>query len=216
MIDLLSRFFKISGIKEGDNKFYFNDENIEKYKSYFLSQINLSNNSNIQIGYIEKDDNNAINILANEKNNFIKNNAIYIKFIKLNNYSVYNFNKELKGILKFCILKDFANKINFPDIGNWKQSGLPEIVYFILKILKHGYNYRYDYDNPSQNIKEILQKEKGCNIIKFSNFVDEKFKIPVLQNIMKIIPVNEKWYEWFILSFRKIWFIYVFLWEWYY
>ena len=118
MIDLLSRFFKISGIKEGDNKFYFNDENIEKYKSYFLSQINLSNNSNIQIGYIEKDDNNAINILANEKNNFIKNNAIYIKFIKLNNYSVYNFNKELKGILKFCILKDFANKINFPDIGN--------------------------------------------------------------------------------------------------
>ena len=86
VINLLSRFFQISGIKEGDNKFYFNDESIEKYKSYFLSQINLSNNPHIQIGYIEKDDNNAINILANENNNILKNNAIYIKFIKLNNY----------------------------------------------------------------------------------------------------------------------------------
>ena len=190
VINLLSRFFQISGIKEGDNKFYFNDESIEKYNSYFLSQINLSNNPNIQIGYIEKDDNNAINFLANENNNILKNNAIYIKFIKLNNYPVYNFNSELKGILKLCILKEFADKINLPDIGIWKLGGLPEIVYFILKILKYGYNYQYDYDNPSPNIKELLQKEKGCNIINFSNFVDEQFKISILQNIMKTIYVN--------------------------
>jgi hypothetical protein len=193
--DLLSRFFKISGIKEGDNKFYFNDESIEKYKSYYLFNLNLSNNANIQIAYIDKDShnigNNTLNIFANgNDNNILKNNAIYIKFIKLNNNQAYNSNKELKGILKLCILKEFADKINLPDIGIWKLGGLPEIVYFILKILKYGYNYQYDYDNPSPNIKELLQKEKGCNIINFSNFVDEEFKISTLQNIMKTIYVN--------------------------
>ena len=193
--DLLSRFFKISGIKEGDNKFYFNDDNIENYKLYSLFQISLNNNSNIQIALIDKEsynlmNNNTINNFTND-NNILSNNKIYIKFIKLNTQSAYNFNKELKGILKLCIINEFADKINLPDYGIWKMGGLPEIVYFIFKILKYGYNYKYENDNPSENIKEILKKEKGCNIIKFSNFVDEEIKIGMLQNIMSIIPISD-------------------------
>ena len=193
--DLLSRFFKISGIKEGDNKFYFNDDNIENYKLYSLFQISLNNNSNIQIALIDKEsynlmNNNTINNFTND-NNILSNNKIYIKFIKLNTQSAYNFNKELKGILKLCIINEFADKINLPDFGIWKMGGLPEIVYFIFKILKYGYNYKYENDNPSENIKEILKKEKGCNIIKFSNFVDEEIKIGMLQNIMSIIPISD-------------------------
>ena len=193
--DLLSRFFKISGIKEGDNKFYFNDDNIENYKLYSLFQISLNNNSNIQIALIDKEsynlmNNNTINNFTND-NNILSNNKIYVKFIKLNTQSAYNFNKELKGILKLCIINEFADKINLPDYGIWKMGGLPEIVYFIFKILKYGYNYKYENDNPSENIKEILKKEKGCNIIKFSNFVDEEIKIGMLQNIMSIIPISD-------------------------
>ena len=197
--DLLSRFFKISGIKEGDNKFYFNDDNIENYKLHSLFQISLNNNSNIQIALIDKEsfnngnnlmNNNTINNYTND-NNILSNNKIYVKFIKLNTQSAYNFNKELKGILKLCIINEFADKINLPDFGIWKMGGLPEIVYFIFKILKYGYNYKYENDNPSENIKEILKKEKGCNIIKFSNFVDEEIKIGMLQNIMSIIPISD-------------------------
>ena len=197
--DLLSRFFKISGIKEGDNKFYFNDDNIENYKLHSLFQISLNNNSNIQIALIDKEsfnngnnlmNNNTINNFTND-NNILSNNKIYVKFIKLNTQSAYNFNKELKGILKLCIINEFADKINLPDFGIWKMGGLPEIVYFIFKILKYGYNYKYENDNPSENIKEILKKEKGCNIIKFSNFVDEEIKIGMLQNIMSIIPISD-------------------------
>ena len=193
--DLLSRFFKISGIKEGDNKFYFNDDNIENYKLYSLFQISLNNNSNIQIALIDKEsynlmNNNTINNFTND-NNILSNNKIYVKFIKLNTQSAYNFNKELKGILKLCIINEFADKINLPDFGIWKMGGLPEMVYFIFKILKYGYNYKYENDNPSENIKEILKKEKGCNIIKFSNFVDEEIKIGMLQNIMSIIPISD-------------------------
>ena len=197
--DLLSRFFKISGIKEGDNKFYFNDDNIENYKLHSLFQISLNNNSNIQIALIDKEsfnngnnlmNNNTINNFTND-NNILSNNKIYVKFIKLNTQSAYNFNKELKGILKLCIINEFADKINLPDFGIWKMGGLPEIVYFIFKILKYGYNYKYENDNPSEKIKEILKKEKGCNIIKFSNFVDEEIKIGMLQNIMSIIPISD-------------------------
>ena len=197
--DLLSRFFKISGIKEGDNKFYFNDDNIENYKLNSLFQINLNNNSNIQFALIDKEsfnkgnnlmNNNTINNFTND-NNILSNNKIYVKFIKLNTQSAYNFNKELKGILKLCIINEFADKLNLPDFGIWKMGGLPEIVYFIFKILKYGYSYQYENDNPSENIKDILKKEKGCNIINFSNFVDEQIKIEMLQNIMSIIPISD-------------------------
>ena len=62
------------------------------------------------------------------------NYKIFIKFIKFSTYSAYNGNKELKGILKLCLLNEIASKIELPNLTMWKMRGLPEIAYFILKI----------------------------------------------------------------------------------
>ena len=190
--DLISRFFQISGLNANNYRFYFNGENLRKYEKQ-LFQIGLQNGSKIEFAYVEQE------FFSPNKNNFGNINGenlpfnykIFIKFIKFSTYSAYNGNKELKGILKLCLLNEIASKIELPNLTMWKMSGLPEIAYFILKILKFSYDYQFENDNPSQNIKEVLQKEKGCNVISFSNFVDEEINTMVLQNIMSLVPQKD-------------------------
>jgi len=192
--DLISRFFQISGLNSENYRFYFGGENLEKYKSHGLFQIGLKNNSKIELAYVElevfRNDNDNLGNFDDE-NNFEFNQRIYIKFIKFSTYSSYNYNKELKGILKLCLLNEIASKIELPNLQIWKMSGYPEIAYFILKILKYSYDYQYGNDKPSENIEEVLKKEKGCNVINFSNFVDEEINTVLLQNIMNLLQKKD-------------------------
>ena len=192
--DLISRFFQISGLNSENYRFYFGGENLEKYKSNGLFQIGLKNNSKIELAYVElevfRNDNDNLGNFDDE-NNFEFNQRIYIKFIKFSTYSSYNYNKELKGILKLCLLNEIASKIELPNLQIWKMSGYPEIAYFILKILKYSYDYQYGNDKPSENIVEVLKKEKGCNVINFSNFVDEEINTVLLQNIMNLLQKKD-------------------------
>ena len=103
--NLILRFFQITGISKEDHRLYFNNNNLESYKNYALFQIGLTNNSRIDISYIELESLNS-KIL------------IFIKFIKNNKYSKYNCYKDLKGILKLCLLNEMASKIDGTYLDN--------------------------------------------------------------------------------------------------
>ena len=139
--DLISRFFQISGLNANNYRFYFNGENLRKYEKK-LFEIGLQNGSKIELAYVEQEfftpNNNNFGNINGENLPF--NYKIFIKFIKFSTYSAYNGNKELKGILKLCLLNEIASKIELPNLTMWKMRGLPEIAYFILKILKFSYD----------------------------------------------------------------------------
>ena len=93
---------------------------------------------------------------------------INIKFIKIyKNINNKNENCEILGLLKLCLLKEVSQKISLD-----KLKTLSDIIYYIMKILSQGYIENSPY-YTKQNIKEVLEKMKGSNIINFANYVDE-------------------------------------------
>ena len=175
--NLILRFFQISGISKEDHRLYFNNMNLESYKNYALFQIGLTNNSRIDISYIELESLNS-KIL------------IFIKFIKSNIDSTYNFQKDLKGILKLCLLNEMASKIDGTYLENNKKKILLN-VYYILKTLKKSL-VNLDKNNEAGNtIQKILNKKGGCNIINFSNFVDKQINTGLVKYLMNLVPKKD-------------------------
>ena len=176
--DLISRFFQISGINKDKHRLYYNNnQNLENYKLYTLSQINLIHNSIINISYIEFESLSDGKMLIN------------IKFIKFSQYSAFNCYKELKGILKLSLLNEIASKIDDSYLDQVHiMKYIPDNIYYILKILK---NSDFNKDNEATKaIEKILAKENGCNIINFSNFVEEQIDQKWMQQIMNFVPKN--------------------------
>ena len=107
---------------------------------------------------------------------------INIKFIKAPNnenksyFSIFNlifklgiFNSPKKsepfGLLKLCLLKEISSKLNDDEIDN-----LPELLSYIIQILKNG----YIIDKiTKEEIKKVLNKMMGSNILNFSRYVDK-------------------------------------------
>ena len=86
---------------------------------------------------------------------------INIKFLRLpNKNKIENSNAELTSLLKLCLLKEISSKILY-----YKLFKFPDVVKFILNILKNG--YKEQTGNLKGDIKKILQKVKGSNIINF-------------------------------------------------
>ena len=176
--DLISRFFQISGINKDKHRLYYNNnQNLENYKLCTLSQINLMHNSIINISYIQ------LESLSDDKM------LIYIKFIKFSQYSAFNRCKELKGILKLSLLNEIASKIDDSYLDQVHiMRYIPDNIYYILKILK---NSDFDESNKATEvIEKILAKENGCNIINFSNFVEEQIDQNWMQQLMNFVPKN--------------------------
>jgi len=95
---------------------------------------------------------------------------INIKFIKDEKLddNTYKFNnqkeEELYGLLKLCLLKEISCKYNN---GQIKQ--LPNSLSYIIQILQNG----YIIDTIAEDdIKKVLEKMKGSNILNFSKYVD--------------------------------------------
>ena len=111
---------------------------------------------------------------------------INIKFILVSkNVLNKNDNIEIIGLLKLCLLKEISQKISED-----KLKALPDIVYYILKILSNG----YIADNPNDiktNIREILEKSKGSNIITFSNYVDEMIDSQLINKILNLLEKKD-------------------------
>ena len=107
---------------------------------------------------------------------------INIKFINISKNDINkNNNKDIIGLLKLCLLKEIS-----PKISEDKLKVLPELIYYILKILSNG----YIEDKPNdakKNITEVLEKTKGSNIITFSNYVDEIIDSQLMKKILNLL-----------------------------
>ena len=115
---------------------------------------------------------NFFNPIINEFANMIPSYyKINIKFIKFSDYSAFNCYKELKGLLKLCLLNEIASKIEDSELD---KDDISKNVYFIMKILKDSYVKSTDKNQPGKVIEKIMEKENGSNIINFSNIVEEQ------------------------------------------
>ena len=149
----------------------YNDREEENYfipyeKSNAINANNVNYNINVPLSQPEK--------------------IINIKFIKqpeINEIYIPYSNVELYGLLKLCLLKEISPKLNNNQI---KQ--LPDNVANIMKILKNGY---IDSPDIRKNIKGVLEKMKGSNIISFSRYVNEIINSNELNNIIALLKNGE-------------------------
>ena len=166
-------------------KISYYEEEIKDNIIFYL--IDKNENENIDINDFEEEEEEEIdyeNIIIDkgkiqqesyeEDNNF--NMEINIEFFfkdKNNNFNKNknNNNKELKGLLKLCLLKKISQTDEFKiENKNENINNLPKKIIDIITILQTG---KIDYNNAQEGILRILEKIKGGNIINFSRYVDE-------------------------------------------
>ena len=118
-----------------------------------------------ECGFTDIDNNNDNIVKESIDFNKKKEMEIDINFFKINkNKFNENESKELKGLLKLCLLKEIAITNDYKYIKN-----LPEKIRKIMSILKIG---KKDYKNVQEGILEILKSKKGSNIFTFAKYVD--------------------------------------------
>ena len=161
-----------------------NKENNRQNKCYSTNNdhdynwVNEFLNYNINQDYENLDlDNVKKQCLVIVDNNLNFNMEIDIKFFKTkkNTFSS-EYNGDLFGLLKLCLLKEIAINIKFEDIIN-----LPINILNILAILKNG---SLNYNNVQEGIVAALKKINGGNIINFSKYVDELIKQSDINNYL--------------------------------
>ena len=134
-------------------KLYYDEKNTvnESFKK------NNDFENNIDLKYIKRE--------SHEDDNLNFNMEINIEFFRTdkNNFSG-NYNGDLFGLLKLCLLKEIAKKINFNRLQN-----IPKYILNILTILKNGV---LNYNNVQEGIIQALKKVNGGNIINFSKYVE--------------------------------------------
>ena len=119
--------------------------------------------------YYEKEIN--IKFIKEEKNI----NKSYFSIFK----SSFQNEEDLYGLLKLCLLKELSSKVEDHQI-----SELPELLSYILKILKKGY-----IQDPvnKEEIKKVLQKLKGSNILNFSKYIDESINSNDIKMLLQLL-----------------------------
>ena len=214
---LINLFFKSTNLSLHSFKFRFSGKNLLNFEEVKLEQIGIINNSKIEVIYIQMEDgppveyeiediNSILSTDINRKNINYKpinntnvmekinkiDNDFSIKFIKFKGDSYYNCNVELKGILKLCLLSEIASRIKEPEINNlFITKKIPEMLYYILKILKNCDIYVNEESGTGKVIKKIIGSEKQCNIINFYNFVEEQVNQDYLKQLMNFLPQKE-------------------------
>ena len=185
---LISRFFQISGLDPKCHKLYYNNKIINKDSSDSLSQKGLINNSRIQVSAIIFES--YVSYAENNKDQYFDFN-IFIKFIKLNQNSVFNCNKDLRGILKLCLLNEISSKLDEQALNYIKATKDMNTIYYILKILNKSYQELNFSGKTKDDIMKIMSKENKRNILNFSNYVDSKINKDVLQWIINFLKGNK-------------------------
>ena len=138
--------------------------------SLTINQTGIKNNSTIFMEDIES-----------EIEEGQERKEINIQFFKLpSNKNVPNYNTELTSLLKLSLLKEIANKIENNQIEK-----LSVITQSIMKILKNSFVPLSD--NMKEDIKKIIEKAKGGNLINFSNFVDNTIDTTQIYNLMNLL-----------------------------
>ena len=96
---------------------------------------------------------------------------INIKFVIDSNntnksyFSIFTKEKNLYGLLKVCLIKEISSKLEEEQINK-----LPEFLSYIVRILKNG--YIEEKKIKKEEIKSVLKKMEGNNILNFSRFIE--------------------------------------------
>ena len=174
--DVFDRFifiFKIQGNKS-DLKFYHNSNEF-KYCRKTLEKLGIQNFTTF--------------VVINPKHlpkggGYRYDKEINIKLIKISKNILNDISdSELTGLLKLCLLKEISSKLSDEQIEN-----LPELIRYIIEILKNGY---VEWVISKKNIAAMLEKAKGSNIINFSNFVNESINMNQVNEMMKLLNSND-------------------------
>ena len=183
--DLIIKFYQISGLNQQQ---YITELHFNQQKwSLNLLQAGLSNNSEIKIIKNDIKFSERVKEACIISNNKVDSNyKIFIKFIKSNTISQYRSNKDLKGLLKLCLLNEISLKLNQNDLEKIRY--FSQEAYLILKILKQSNNT--DLSKQDETIKKVLNEKLGSNILCFSNYVDEVLNSQTINQLMKYLNQN--------------------------
>jgi hypothetical protein len=80
-------------------------------------------------------------------------------------------------------LKEISSKINDEKIEE-----LPELLSYILKVLKRSYVYD---EIKKEEIKKVLNKLKGSNILNFSRYVDNSIDSTQIKTMLQCLEKND-------------------------
>ena len=92
-------------------------------------------------------------------------------------------NEELYGLLKLCFLKEISSKLQDDEIKK-----LPEFLSYIIVILQKGY---IPYAVEKEDIKKVLKKMEGSNILNFSRYVDKTIDSSHLTLLLQILKKGD-------------------------
>ena len=179
--DLIIKFLKKVGLPEEvlwkTLIFLFNGRRLDYNNCSSLAQIGIGEAKKPTI---------LVQDITNLEGGGCYEKVINIKFLKLPNFSIYkNNNKEIIGILKLCLLKEVSQKLS-----DDKLNQLPDIFNYIMKLLEKGYIFE-NPNNIKQNIRDVLEKIRGNNIINFSNYVDEIIDSNQLNYIISLLEKRD-------------------------
>ena len=158
-----------------DLKFYYNSSEFRAF-GITLVKLGIPNFFTFDVVYG--------NYITGAGGGYRYDKEINIKFIKISkNILNASSDSELTGPLKLCLLKEISSKLSDEQIEK-----LPELIHYIMEILKKGY---IEENDIKENIITVLEKVKGSNIINFSNFVNESINMNQVNEMMKLLNSND-------------------------
>ena len=103
------------------------------------------------------------------------------------------YNGELKGLSKLCYLKEISSKLKLEQLDK-----LPEKINLIIRILKKSQDINSKFinnndinENIKNEIKEMLNKINGINVVNFSKFLDEEINENHIEQMRELLNEND-------------------------
>lgn len=100
---------------------------------------------------------------------------------------------ELKGLSKLCYLKEISSKLKSDQLDKF-----PEKIKLITSILKNSQDINSKFinnndidENIKNEIKEILNKINGINVVNFSKFLDDEINENHIEKMKELLNEND-------------------------